>query len=62
MMRHSGREYGFVVRARSGSSWGSRSTSWIRGLDRFDSTVPHRLWNKGDRPVHGVWFVVGRGS
>jgi mannose-6-phosphate isomerase-like protein (cupin superfamily) len=26
----------------------------------FDSTVPHRLTNIGDEPVHGVWFVVGR--
>ena len=26
----------------------------------FDSTQPHRLWNLGDEPVHGIWFVVGR--
>ena len=26
----------------------------------FDSTTPHRLWNLGDEPVHGVWTVVGR--
>jgi mannose-6-phosphate isomerase-like protein (cupin superfamily) len=26
----------------------------------FDSTQPHRLWNLGDVPVKGIWFVVGR--
>ena len=26
----------------------------------FDSTQPHRLWNRGDVPVSGIWFVVGR--
>ena len=26
----------------------------------FDSTVPHRLTNIGQEPVHGVWAVVGR--
>jgi mannose-6-phosphate isomerase-like protein (cupin superfamily) len=26
----------------------------------FDSTRPHRLFNKGDVPVHAIWFVVGR--
>jgi hypothetical protein len=28
----------------------------------FDSTIPHRLFNKGDVPVHAIWFVVGRES
>jgi mannose-6-phosphate isomerase-like protein (cupin superfamily) len=26
----------------------------------FDSTVPHCLRNVGTKPVHGVWFVIGR--
>ena len=26
----------------------------------FDSTQPHRLWNTGNEPVHGIWFVMGR--
>jgi mannose-6-phosphate isomerase-like protein (cupin superfamily) len=26
----------------------------------FDSTQPHRLFNKGDVPVQAIWFVVGR--
>lgn len=28
----------------------------------FDSSTPHRLFNKGDVPVHAIWFVVGRES
>jgi hypothetical protein len=26
----------------------------------LDSTVPHRLYNLGDQPVHAIWFVHGR--
>jgi hypothetical protein len=28
----------------------------------FDSTTPHRLYNAGTQPVHGIWFVLGRRS
>ena len=28
----------------------------------LDSTTPHRLVNRGDVPVHAVWFVLGRRS
>ena len=28
----------------------------------FDSTQPHRLYNRGDEPVHAIWFVVGRSA
>ena len=28
----------------------------------IDSTVPHRLYNRGTVPVHGIWFVLGRRS
>ncbi len=27
---------------------------------QFDSTLPHRLYNAGDKPVNAIWFVVGR--
>jgi mannose-6-phosphate isomerase-like protein (cupin superfamily) len=26
----------------------------------IDSSVPHRLSNVGDEPIHGIWFVLGR--
>ena len=28
----------------------------------IDSTMPHRLYNRGTVPVHGIWFVLGRRS
>ena len=61
LMRHHGREYGYVV---------SGTLTIEIGFDEyvvapgdsivFDSTRPHRLYNKGDVPVHAIWFVVGR--
>jgi transcriptional regulator with XRE-family HTH domain len=60
-IRHSGREYGLVL---------SGMLEVTVGFDRyelgpgdsicFDSTVPHCLRTIGNKPVHGVWFVVGR--
>jgi transcriptional regulator with XRE-family HTH domain len=60
-IRHSGREYGLVL---------SGTLEVTVGFDRyelgpgdsicFDSTVPHCLRTIGNKPVHGVWFVVGR--
>jgi transcriptional regulator with XRE-family HTH domain len=60
-IRHSGREYGLVL---------SGTLEVTVGFDRyelgpgdsicFDSTVPHCLRTIGSKPVHGVWFVVGR--
>jgi transcriptional regulator with XRE-family HTH domain len=59
--RHSGREWGYVI---------SGELEVTIGFDRhvlhpgdavsLDSTVPHRLANVGDTPVHAVWFVLGR--
>ena len=62
-IRHSGREYGLVL---------SGSLEVTVGFDTyelgpgdsicFDSTVPHCLRTIGSKPVHGVWFVIGRQS
>jgi transcriptional regulator with XRE-family HTH domain len=61
LMRHSGREYGFVISGRLGVRLGFEEHDLGPGDSiAFDSTVPHLLWNKGDEPVHGIWFVVGR--
>jgi transcriptional regulator with XRE-family HTH domain len=61
MMRHAGREYGFVVSGVLGVQLEFERHE-VRAGDSiaFDSTTPHRLWNAGDEPVHGIWFVVGR--
>jgi transcriptional regulator with XRE-family HTH domain len=61
LMRHPGREYGFVISGRLGVQLAFARHELDPGDSiAFDSTVPHRLWNLGDEPVHGIWFVVGR--
>lgn len=63
LMRHEGREYGYVISGRLGIQIGFD----VHELDpgdsiAFDSTTPHRLFNRGDEPVHAIWFVHGRGA
>lgn len=61
MMRHAGREYGVVLEGRLGVRLGFDEFALGPGDSiAFDSTQPHRLWNLGDVPVSGIWFVVGR--
>jgi mannose-6-phosphate isomerase-like protein (cupin superfamily) len=61
LMRHPGREYGVVLEGRLGVQLGFDEFSLGPGDSiAFDSTQPHRLWNLGDVPVKGIWFVVGR--
>ena len=61
LMRHPGREYGYVLSGRLGVQLGFERHELETGDSiAFDSTMPHRLWNLGDEPVHGIWFVVGR--
>src|SRR4051794_11573463 len=63
LMRHSGREYGHVIKGRLGVTVGFDTHELGPGDSiAFDSTVPHRLFNAGDVPVEGIWFVVGRGG
>lgn len=61
MMRHPGREYGVVLEGRLGVQLGFDELALDPGDSiAFDSTQPHRLWNLGQVPVKGIWFVVGR--
>jgi len=61
LMRHPGREYGYVLSGRLGVQLGFERHELEAGDSiAFDSTMPHRLWNLGDEAVHGIWFVVGR--
>jgi len=63
LMRHHGREYGYVLKGTLGVQVGFDEYELNPGdAIAFDSTVPHRLFNKGSEPVEAVWFVVGRGS
>lgn len=61
LMRHHGREYGYITQGTLGIQIGFTEYELEPGDSiAFDSTTPHRLFNKGDVPVHAVWFVVGR--
>jgi transcriptional regulator with XRE-family HTH domain len=59
--RHGGQEWGYVVSGRLGVTIGFED--YVLGPGdaiAIDSTIPHRLYNVGDEPVHGIWFVLGR--
>jgi transcriptional regulator with XRE-family HTH domain len=59
--RHAGQEWGYVLEGRLGVTIGFDDFELRPGdAIAFDSTTPHRLYNRGDRPVHGIWFVQGR--
>ncbi|HJQ96310.1 MAG TPA: cupin domain-containing protein [Acidimicrobiia bacterium] len=61
LMRHHGREYGYVISGTLGIRIGFQEYELEPGDSiAFDSTQPHRLFNKGDEPVQAIWFVVGR--
>jgi len=61
LMRHAGREYGYVVSGMLNVQIGFVQRELGPGDSiAFDSTQPHRLWNTGSEPVHGIWFVMGR--
>ena len=59
--RHEGHEWGFVLEGTLGVKIGFEDYVLRPGdAISFDSTVPHRLANTGDVPVHAIWFVLGR--
>ena len=63
LIRHAGREYGHVLTGRLGVTVGFDTHELEPGDSiSFDSTTPHRLFNDGEEPVKGIWFVVGRGG
>jgi transcriptional regulator with XRE-family HTH domain len=63
LIRHHGREYGYVIAGTLGVQIGFQSYELQAGDSiAFDSTLPHRLFNKGEVPVEAIWFVLGRGA
>jgi len=59
LQRHTGREYGYIARGRVVVQIGSERQELSAGdAIAFDSTLPHRMWNVGDVPAAGVWFIV----
>jgi quercetin dioxygenase-like cupin family protein len=60
-VRHSGREYGLVLEGNLRVTVGFEAHDLKPGDSiAFDSTVPHRLENIGDRPARAVWLALGR--
>ncbi len=63
LMRHDGREYGYVVSGSLGVQIGFQEHRLEPGDSiAFDSTRPHRLFNRGATPAQAIWFVVGRAN
>lgn len=63
LMRHGGKEYGYVLQGRLGVTIGYESYDLGPGDSvSFLSTLPHRLWNSGDETTTAIWLVVGRES
>lgn len=61
LMRHSGREYGYVLSGMLEVTVEFETFRLEPGDSiSFDSTMPHRLATLGSEPVHAIWFVVGR--
>lgn len=61
--RHGGHEWGFVLSGMLGVTIGFDDYELGPGdAVSFDSTTPHRLYNRGAEPVHAIWFVLGRHS
>ncbi len=61
LVRHSGKELGFVQAGELGVTLGFERHV-LRPGDSicFESSIPHRLHNDGDEPVTAVWIVLGR--
>ena len=59
--RHGGHEWGYILSGRLGVTIAFEDYVLEPGDSiAIDSAVPHRLYNVGDVPVHGIWFVLGR--
>jgi transcriptional regulator with XRE-family HTH domain len=61
LMRHGGKEYGYVISGRLGVTIGFDEYELGPGSSiSFDSSSPHRLRAIGNKPVRAIWTVVGR--
>jgi transcriptional regulator with XRE-family HTH domain len=60
-VRHSGREFGVVLHGTLRIMVGFDEYELGEGDSiTFDSTIPHRLHNPGDEPVHAIWIELNR--
>lgn len=60
-VRHEGREYGVITKGSLTVEVGFESTVLGEGDSiAFDSSVPHRFWNRTPNEVRAIWFVLDR--
>lgn len=60
MSRHNGTDYGVILSGELTLSLGFETyTLGPTDSISFDSSIPHRLDNRGTEPVQAVWFVLG---
>jgi transcriptional regulator with XRE-family HTH domain len=60
LMRHNGREYGYLLEGELVVQIGFDTFTLHPGdAVSFDSATPHLYRNDGDRPARGIWHVVG---
>jgi transcriptional regulator with XRE-family HTH domain len=63
LLRHSGKEYGYVLHGVLGVRVGFDEYELLPGMAiSFDASAPHRLYAVGSRPAEALWVVVGRQS
>jgi len=63
LVRHGGKEYGYVLSGRLGVRIGFDEYALEPGDSiSFDSSSPHRLWTIGDEAAEAIWIVLGRQS
>ena len=61
LMRHGGREYGYLLRGSLDIQVGFETYTLGSGDSiHFDSMTPHRLSNPYEEPCTAVWFVLAR--
>src|SRR5262249_15236435 len=61
LMRHGGREFGYVLSGTLGVRVGFDEYVVREGDSiSFDSSTPHRLWAIGDEPARAIWMVINR--
>lgn len=61
LVRHGGKEYGYVTKGRLGVRIGFDEYELGPGMAiSFDASAPHRLWSVGEGPAEAIWIVVGR--
>jgi transcriptional regulator with XRE-family HTH domain len=61
LVRHDGREYGYVLEGRLGVTIDYESYELSPGDSvSYHSNHPHRLWNAGTVAAVAIWCIVGR--